>query len=182
MSRQRHKLQQMGQGRRGWGVNVNHKWNNGVHKPDAAGDICFPPYIIIRRSTSLSLSQRRPINHSWTEELFSQARRHDNSSVTAQPVSKYSICHSEPKAPFSWFKLCPTLSVGLLPLVFTFTWWRVILVLSLRLHKHVQGREFSSRDIFKGNITSNNTDSTLPQIIQHRICLPDCSHRIEPEF
>ncbi len=62
--------------------------------------IWFIPYIIIWRS--MSPSQRRPINLSWTEELFSRAERHDNSGVTAQPVSKYSICHSGPKAQFSW--------------------------------------------------------------------------------
>lgn len=59
--------------------------------------------IIIWRSVSLSLAQRRPINHSWMLELFSQAQRHDNSSVTAQPVSKYSICHPvDQRHSFSW--------------------------------------------------------------------------------
>lgn len=105
--------------------------------------IWFTPYILIWRS--MFLSQRLPINLSWTEELFSRAQRHDNSGVTAQPVSKYSICHSGPKAQFSWLSSPRlALSVYLLPLAFTLTWLRVVLVLFLWLHKHVQIQRMSS--------------------------------------
>lgn len=100
-------------------------------------DIWFTLCIIIWRS--MSVSQRHPVNHSWTEESFYQAQRHDNSGVTVQPVSKYSICHSGPKAQFSWLS-SPWFFVSTSFL----SWLRVVEVLFLWLHKHVHLQSITS--------------------------------------